>query len=79
MKVNIDSLPTILQITEEIKKHIEGKVSYPKLSKISHSSIMDNFIETIDTRNLLKELEFIASETSLQLMDSSQNTSKGKK
>lgn len=79
MSANLDSLPTFLLITNELKKHIEGKVTYQKLSKASHSNKLDEFIKTINTKNLLQELELIASETNLQLMDSSQNTSKGKK
>jgi hypothetical protein len=79
MNANLNHLPTILQITNELKKHIQGKVNYQKLSKASHSDKLDEFIKTINTQNLLKELELIASETNLQLMDSSQNTSKGKK
>lgn len=79
MNTNLNCLPTIIQITNELKKHIHGKVTYKKLSKISHSDKLDSFITTINVENLLKELELIASETNLQLMDSSQNTSKGKK
>lgn len=79
MNINLSSLPTFLLITNELKKHIEGKVTYSKLSKASHSKNLDEFIKTINTQSLLKELELIASETKLQLMDSSQNTSKGKK
>lgn len=79
MNDNLDNLPTILQITNELKKHIRGKVTYKKLSKVSHSDKLDEFIQTINTQNLLKELELISTETNLQLMDSSQNTSKGKK
>lgn len=79
MNANLSSLPTFLLITSELKKHIEGKVTYQKLSKVCHSNKLDEFIKTINTQSLLKELELIASETKLQLMDSSQNTSKGKK
>lgn len=78
MNTNLTSLPTIILITNELKKHIPGKISYQKLSKISHSNKLNDFIETIDTQDLMQELMLIASETSLQLMDSSQNTSKGK-
>lgn len=79
MNANLNHLPIILQITNELKKHILGKVTYQKLSKVSHSDNLDEFIKTINVQNLLKELELIASETNLQLMDSSQNTSKGKR
>ena len=79
MNVNLSNLPTFILITNELKKHIEGKVTYQKLSKASHSNKLDEFIKTINTQNLLNELELIASETKLQLMESSQNTSKGKK
>lgn len=79
MNANLTSLPTILQITNELKKHIYGKITYSKLCNASHSDKLDNYIETINTQNLLKELKLIASETNLQLMDGSQNTSKGKK
>lgn len=79
MNANLSHLPTILQITSELKKHIQGKVTYQKLSKASHSDKLDGFIKTVNTQNLLRELELIASQTNLQLMDSSQNTSKGKK
>lgn len=79
MTNNVNNLPTILQITNELKKHIHGKVTYEKLSKASHSHKLNEFIQTINTPDLLNELELISSETNLQLMDSSQNTSKGKK
>jgi hypothetical protein len=78
MNANITRLPIINQITEELKKHISGKISYQKLSKASHSDKLNGFLETINTENLLKELKLISSETRLQLMESSYNISKGK-
>ena len=78
MNDNLNDLPTIFQITNELKKHIRGNVTYKKLSKVSHSNSLDQFIQGINTQNLLNELELISSKTNLQLMDSSQNTSKGK-
>jgi len=81
MNDNLKKLPTIRDITEELKKHIIGNVTYSKLSKASHSNSnnLNDFIGTINTNDLLAELELISSKTNLQLMDSSQNTSKGKK
>lgn len=79
MNNNLSSLPTILIITHELKKHIQGKTTYKKLCVASYSDKLDEFIKTINTQNLLKELVLISSQTNLQLMDSSHNTSKGKK
>lgn len=78
MNTNLSSLPTIIRITNELKKHIPGKITYQRLSKVSHSDKLNDFIKTINTQELIEELILIASETRLQLMDSSQNTSKGK-
>ncbi|APG65132.1 hypothetical protein LPB136_07110 [Tenacibaculum todarodis] len=80
MNDNLKNLPTILLITNELKENIHGKITYQKLSKLSHSNKLDEFIKkNIKTDSLLKELKLIASETKLQLMDNSQNVSKGKK
>lgn len=80
MNKNIDRLQVMVRITNELKKYIEGDiVTYSKLSEISKIKELDSFIESVDTDNLLKELELISWETSLQLMDRSYNTSKGKK
>ena len=54
------------------------KVSYKKLTEVSRLKELDSFVKSIDTNELLKELELISSETNLQLMDRSYNTSKGK-
>lgn len=79
MNVNIAELQTIVKITNELKKYISVNVTYNKLVKTSSLGELNDFIKTIDTDKLLKEIELISSKTNLQLMDRSFNTSKGKK
>ena len=42
MNANLSSFPIILEINNELKKHIYGKVTYPKLCKASYSDKLDN-------------------------------------
>jgi len=76
---NLESLPTIIDISKKLKDHIPDKVTYANLCQVSHSDILNDYIDKINTDSLLKELYIISSKTNLQLMDRSQNTSKGKK
>ncbi|MGL4908543.1 MAG: hypothetical protein ACRC3G_04350 [Bacteroidales bacterium] len=78
MRANQSRLSIISEITSTLKKHIRGSVTYSKLSKASHSDKLNDFIQTVNTQNLLEELKIISDATCLQLMDSSQNTKKGK-
>ncbi len=81
MNDNIERLPIIVEITNELKKYIKGNTTYTKLRDISHSKKheeLNNFISTIDTNKLLDELNIISSKTKLELMDRTENTKKGK-
>ncbi|MDY3530272.1 hypothetical protein PG593_10855 [Riemerella anatipestifer] len=92
MNKNISNLKYFNLITNEIKTQIQKnenefkklKLSkYKQLSRVSSQKFIkenysENFIKSINPNDLLKELDLIASKTNLQLMDSKQNTSKGK-
>lgn len=78
MNENKNNLQIIVKITEKLKIYMSEKVSYKKLTEVSRLKELDSFVKSIDTNELLKELELISSETNLQLMDRSYNTSKGK-
>ncbi len=69
----------VLQIiTDEIKKHIgSDKLNRNSLARVSKIVFENGFVETVSLDALKKELDLIVNETVLQLMDSSQNSSKG--
>ncbi len=74
MNVNAQNLPVIAEITTALKEEIEGRVTYKKLCDASRA--ID--ISGVDVEALLKEVKFIFGATNLQLMDSTENTKKGK-
>lgn len=75
---NKNQLPIIYLISQKLREYIKDKIDYKNLSEASRIEELSEFIQTISIQDLLSELKLITSETNLQLMDRSQNTSKGK-
>jgi hypothetical protein len=66
------------EITTAIKKYTKGKkIDRTVLAKISKKLFLDGFTDQIELEALEKEFNHICTDTSLQLMDTKQNASKG--
>lgn len=73
-----NELEVLQIITNEIKKHIgSDKLNRNSLARVSKIVFENDFVASLSLEALKKELDLIVSETVLQLMDSSQNSSKG--
>jgi hypothetical protein len=73
-----NELEVLQIITNEIKKHIgSDKLNRNSLVRVSKIVFENGFVETVSLDALKKELDLIVNETVLQLMDASQNSSKG--
>lgn len=77
MSENMEALLTFQAITQELKKHLHGTINRKKLGKANNFVLKSDFFDVLNLDNLKKEMELIASKTSLQLMDSRHNSSKG--
>lgn len=77
MSENMEALLTFQAITKELKKHLRGTINRKKLMKSNNEVLNSNFFDVLNLDNLKMEMELIASKTSLQLMDSGHNLSKG--
>lgn len=75
---NIHNLPTFQKITAELKKFHSGNMKAKEYKKEVGEALKNEFVESINVENLKAEMELISSLTKLQLMDSSENTKKGK-
>jgi len=77
MSENMETLLTFQAITKELKKHLRGTINRKKLMKASNKVLKSDFVDELNLKHLKNEMELIASKTSLQLMDSGHNSSKG--
>ncbi len=75
---NIQKLPTFQQITAELKKFHSGKMKPKEYKKEVGEALKNEFVEDINVENLKSEMKLISSLTKFQLMDSKENTKKGK-
>ena len=76
----VSELTILREITEQIKVYIgKTKIDRKVLANISKTLFEIGFVNTINLENLKSELLQIAAATTLQLMDSSENSSKGTK
>lgn len=73
MSENIDELITFNEITIELKKYLSGTVNPNKLKKANNEVLQSDYVNHLNIANLKKELDFLSSKTSLQLMDSREN------
>lgn len=73
MLENSNHLPTFIEITSELKKYLRGTINPSKLKKANNKVLNSEYINFLNIENLKKELDFLLSKTSLQLMDSKQN------
>ncbi|HPT73109.1 MAG TPA: hypothetical protein PLE74_12615 [Candidatus Cloacimonadota bacterium] len=78
MLENIQKFQTFQQITSELQKLHSGKMTAKKFKRSIAVALKSDFIESINIESLKSEMELIASFTKLQLMDSTENTKKGK-
>jgi hypothetical protein len=79
MSENWDKLLTFQEISNELKKHLNGTVNRKKMNRANNQVLESDFFDVLNIENLKQEMELIASKTSLQLMDSGHNSSKGKR
>lgn len=71
-----NELPTFRSLTNLLKPSVTDRRS---LNQFKKNYGLDNIVKSVNTNSLIDELNLIMSQTQLQLMDRSINTSKGKK
>lgn len=77
MTENMEALQVFQSITKELKKHLRGTINRKKLMKSNNRVLKSEFLDTLNVEHLKKEMELIAMQTRLQLMDSRHNLAKG--
>ncbi|NDW08657.1 hypothetical protein [Dysgonomonas sp. 520] len=81
MVQNQDKLSEICKLTNEIKKRMKGKISN-KIMRATYSPIIEeasDLEQLVNFSTMEKELVFLCEKTKLQLMDSRENSRKGKR
>ncbi len=75
---NLAKLATFQEISRELKKYNGPEMNAKLYKKVSGLVLKSNFIERVNIENLKEEMLLISSLTHLQLMDSLENTKKGR-
>ena len=76
MTENLHKFNVLKDLTNEIKKYINGKVDSNNF-KIANKKVLESdYVDKINIDRLKNELNFILDKSNLQLMDSNQNNKK---